>query len=86
MNIDGSETFPNLSSFCLKLLCLPHSSATVERVFSTVNRMKTKSRNRLNAETLSGLLYTQAYIHRDNCYDFFKTKQMLTNCDSSIYN
>ena len=32
--MDNNLMFPNLSSFMQTLLCLPHSSATVERVFS----------------------------------------------------
>lgn len=44
---------------CKKLLILPHSSAAVERIFSAVSRIKTKDRNQLNTETVSGLLYTE---------------------------
>lgn len=44
---------------CKKLLILPHSRAAVERIFSAVSRIKTKDRNQLNTETVSGLLYTE---------------------------
>lgn len=49
---DGRPMFPVLSRFVSKLLCLPHSTATVERVFSHINLMKTKTRNSLQTETL----------------------------------
>ncbi len=36
--IDNQLMFPHLSKFMKTLLCLPHSSATVERVFSAITR------------------------------------------------
>lgn len=65
---DSDPVFSHVSSFMLNLLCLPHSSATVERVFSAVNRMKTKLRNKLSSATISGMLHTET---------FFITKYML---------
>jgi len=38
-------------------MTLPHSSACVERIFSCVNLIKTKYRNRLNTHNLIGLLH-----------------------------
>lgn len=40
---DDSVLFPLLSEFVRKLLILPHSSAAVERIFSAVSRIKTKT-------------------------------------------
>lgn len=65
---DGTLAFPNLASFSLSLLSLPHSSAAVERVFSEINNMKTKQRNRLSTKTLNGLLHTRQFIGTANCY------------------
>ncbi|XP_025203832.1 zinc finger protein 862-like [Melanaphis sacchari] len=53
---DDSELFPLLNKFIKFILTLPHSSAATERVFSTINLNKTKTRNRLETETLSGIM------------------------------
>jgi len=34
---DGTELYPNINKFVLFILTLPHSSASTERIFSTVN-------------------------------------------------
>ena len=39
---DNTLMFPNLAAFMQTLLSLPHSSASVERIFSAVNRIKQK--------------------------------------------
>lgn len=44
----GDLLFGNVSEFVQSVLCLPHSSAEVERIFSKLNNIKTKLRNRLN--------------------------------------
>lgn len=43
----NEEMFPNLNKLIKGLMCLPHSSAAVERIFSQLNLIKSKSRNRL---------------------------------------
>ncbi|KAL3188518.1 hypothetical protein MRX96_003480 [Rhipicephalus microplus] len=46
---DGSQEFPLLSAFMKNILCLPHSSAAVERVFaskSAENKAKKQVVNR----------------------------------------
>lgn len=53
--------FPTLCRFVENILCLPHSSANVERVFSAVNLLKTNQRNRLEISTISGILHTKQY-------------------------
>ncbi|EFN83239.1 Zinc finger protein KIAA0543, partial [Harpegnathos saltator] len=53
---DDTPAFPLITQFAFDLLCLPHSSACVERIFSVINLNKTKVRNRLNNETLTGML------------------------------
>lgn len=55
---DDTVMFPTLSMFVQKLMCLPHSSATVERVFSAINLIKRKERNKLKSETLE-VYFTQ---------------------------
>lgn len=69
------------------LLTLPHSSATVERVFSSVNRMKTKLRNKLSTETLTGLLHTQRLMSKSDvhCYNLDVSEKMLSYFNKDIY-
>ncbi|KAL3175759.1 hypothetical protein MRX96_000946 [Rhipicephalus microplus] len=67
---DGSQEFPLLSAFMKNILCLPHSSAAVERVFSQVNLLKTKQRNRLSTDALCGLLHAKRTLTDSSCYTF----------------
>ena len=55
---DGNPLFPSMSTVMLNLLCLL-TLILRWRVFSAVNRMKTKLRNRLSTKTLSGLITQQ---------------------------
>ncbi len=75
--MDNQPMFPHLSKFMKTLLCLHHSSAIVERVFSAINRMKTKNRNRLSTETLVGLLQTRQSLTVSSSCDFRVTKALL---------
>ena len=52
----GTLLFHTLSAFMGSLLCLPHANVDVERVFSSVNLIKTKTRNRLRTKTVGALL------------------------------
>jgi hypothetical protein len=49
----GNCLFSNLSKIALFILCLPHSNAEVERMFSVVNDIKTKKPNKLSANHFS---------------------------------
>ncbi len=85
---DNALMFPNLAAFMQTLLSLPHSSAGVERIFSAVNRMKTKARNKLSTETISGLLHTKQLLKGAFCYDFNVTNSLLerkASTGSSMY-
>ncbi|XP_063230874.1 uncharacterized protein LOC134535624 [Bacillus rossius redtenbacheri] len=82
---DGSPMFPNLIAFIEALLCLPHSSATVERIFSTVNIMKPNQRNSLSTETLIGLLHTKRMLSNSNCFEFPVTGELLNEMTASMY-
>ena len=46
------ELYPTISKLACIALTIPVSTADVERGFSTMNRIKTEPRNRLNTETL----------------------------------
>lgn len=65
---DNTKMFPLLTIVIKNIMTLPHSSACVERIFSCVNLIKTKYRNRLNTHNLIGLLHTKQVIKDSNCY------------------
>ena len=48
----------HLTKMMLKITALPQSAAEVERIFSTVNKNKTKLRNRLAIVTLEAIIKT----------------------------
>lgn len=83
----GDETpmFAEISAFVFKVLSLPHSSANVERIFSIINLMKTKQRNRLSTESIVGLLHTQRLMTNSNCFDVDITNEMLSKIDKAYW-
>ena len=52
----GDAQFGVLCDFMQSMLCLPHANVDVERVFSSVTAIKTKTRNRLHTTTLRALI------------------------------
>lgn len=82
---DGSPMFPVLSEFVGKLLCLPHSSATVERVFSQINLMKTKTRNSLVTQTLDATLHAKRVLGGASCYDFIVNERCVSCMKKDMY-
>jgi len=69
---DEKLAYPEINKLVSYLLTLPHSSACVERIFSAINLNKTKTRNRLGTETLSGILHIKRLINENgkNCFNF----------------
>ena len=63
---DGNNQpkFDLLSKFMCALLVLPHSSASVERLFSQMNLIKTKQTNRLLTHTVANRLFAKQAIAR----------------------
>lgn len=82
-NGDGSQTFPTLCELVKKLLCQTHSSATVERLFSAINIMKTKLRNRISTTTIKGALHTKSKI--TDCYSFEATEKHMKKFNKNMY-
>lgn len=64
------EAYPLLKSLLQILLTLPISAATAERSFSTLRRIKTWLRSRMNEDRLTGLAIM--YVHRDIGIDIEK--------------
>nr|CAH7768616.1 unnamed protein product [Callosobruchus chinensis] len=67
---DNTSLYPELTKLISVILVLPHSSACVERIFSTINVNKTKTRNKLSSETLSGILHSKRQINENNQHFF----------------
>lgn len=79
----GEKIFSDLSNFALEVLSLPHSSASCERVFSKVNLIKTKIRNKLQTKSLNAILLSSQHINLQNgCVDFKPPKEMLDRMTS----
>lgn len=87
-NALNDNPFKELSSFVMKFLILPFSNAEEERVFSGMNLIKTKIRNRMELNTINSLLYIRCGLKRlDKCCNSFEIpKHLIEKCDSSIYN
>jgi len=68
----GERAYGDLALFALSLLALPLSNADVERVFSQVNLVKSKTRNRLSNSTLSGILRVRYGLRRQSiCCNYY---------------
>lgn len=66
----GQERFPLIRQLYQVLLCLPHSNADSERVFSNVRKIHTEYRKTMGTDTLTALLQVKL-----NCDDLcFKVK------------
>ena len=63
------------------LLVLPHSNADAEHIFSQINLIKSKTRNKLHTQTVSSLLTTKDDI--PDCRQFNPDNQMIKSMDSS---
>jgi len=65
---NDSVVFPLLTTLVKNIMTLPQSTACVEGIFSMINMIKTKERNRLNTSNLIGLLQCKRAIKNTNCY------------------
>ncbi|XP_018571105.1 uncharacterized protein LOC108910845 [Anoplophora glabripennis] len=78
-NSDDEKVFHNLCYFVFNIISLPHSSAAAERIFSTLNLVKTKTRNRLLPETCNAILLSKELINSTNtdCRNWDPDKTLL---------
>lgn len=83
---DGRKQFPTLSSFVLDLLVLPHSTAAIEKLFSTVNLNKTEFRNRMENKTLTGLMHRKSLLRGKSAAELKMTRSHLARHKASMYN
>jgi len=74
---NGEKLFPNLAEFVLNVLSLPQSNCVCERLFSKVNLIKTKLKNKLMTKTINGLINTSECVKTITCVKFELKKCML---------
>jgi hypothetical protein len=60
---DDSLKLNDLSHFMIKLMLIPHSTASVERLFSSLKDTKNYKRNRLGEKSLNSLLLVDSYYN-----------------------
>jgi hypothetical protein len=65
-------------------MCLPHSFAAAERVFSHLNLINTKIRNRLLTETCHSLLHAKELLDDSFCFNFKPTLSLLQNNNTDL--
>ena len=64
IDASGFNPFKELAFFVRKILTIPHSNAEVEHVFSTINILKWKQRNKIGYELLNAVLTIRAGLNR----------------------
>lgn len=71
-NANGENPFKNLCDLALTFLILPFSNAEVERIFSQLNIVKNKTRNKLSLEIVNSILTIRYGLRRHNkcCYNY----------------
>lgn len=85
---NGSPAYPSVLKLAKFALLLPHSTASVERLFSAVNLNKTKTRNALQRKTLCGILHGKNLLKlaKSNCFNYCVPDTMLKLHNSGMYN
>ena len=85
-NGEGTPQFHTLSAFMGSLLCLPHANVDVERVFSSVNLIKTKVRNRLHTKTVGALFKVKRGVAKaGGCVNFTPPPGAKARMISTLY-
>jgi hypothetical protein len=70
----------------LRILCLPHSNAEVERVFSSMNIVKNKIRNKMKLDLLNNILNIKYGLKRIGkcCNSFNLPDEVLLMFDTNV--
>lgn len=70
--LPNGENFSEISDFALKMLSICFSNAGIERIFSEMNSVKTKVRNRMGSALLNAILAIKHALRRENscCHSF----------------
>lgn len=79
---DGNFKYNELSKIMLAILTIPYSNAEWERIFSLVNKTRTKFRSSISDNTLEKLLLANANL-QGNCYEQKYKASFLTKAKSA---
>ncbi|XP_068229521.1 E3 SUMO-protein ligase KIAA1586-like [Palaemon carinicauda] len=68
----NSNPFKELARFAISVLVLPHSNAEVERIFSQMNLVKNKIRNRMQTNMMNAILGIGSGLkrHAKTCFNY----------------
>ena len=83
-DVSQNMLFPLLSNLAFTMLSLPVSNAAVERVFSSVNLIKTKLRNKLSTEDVAKLIFVKQSLKGD-CTSFEPSDEILKHFNFHMY-
>lgn len=85
-NAAGINTYEDLVDLAITVLSLPHSNAEVERIFSTMNIVKNKLRNRLASMTLNSILLirNQMKILKQTCHTYILPPDVLDKITKTV--
>lgn len=77
---------PQFCKFMKILLCMPTSNVDVERIFSDLNNIKTKLRNKLHPSTVSALLKCKHTVKHSygSCFKFRPPPEVEQRMQASI--
>ena len=86
-NLLGNNPYHDLATYALACLPTPTSNAVVERMFSYVTTIKTKSRNKMSSSMLDAIIKIRTHFYfRDKCCkNFVPSKRMLKLSTQDIY-
>lgn len=76
----GVNPFQEVTELAVSILSLPHSNVEVERLFSQLNIVKSKLRNRLNTESVNALLAVRSGLKRvEKCCSSYNLPKSVVN-------
>ncbi|TGZ50748.1 Zinc finger protein [Temnothorax longispinosus] len=80
----GNNPFAKLAAFALSMLILPYSNAQVERVFSQLNLVKNKVRNKMSIKMTNAILTIRFGLKRNGkcCYNYVLPPEVLRQIGS----
>jgi len=77
--VDDQPKFFNISKLAQLVISLPHSNAEAERIFSMMNDIKTKKRNKIGDDALNAVTVVRSSLQDKNinCVNFKVTSKHL---------
>ncbi|KMQ87143.1 zinc finger protein [Lasius niger] len=80
----GSNPFAELATFALSMLILPYSNAQVERIFSQLNLVKNKIRNKMSVKMTNAILTIRFELKRNSkcCHNYVLPPEIIRKIGS----